>query len=263
MSCNTLVLGTAIGYSPDQLSPFVVSLRKYYQGRVALLVKDVTEELETFFKKYNIEYYVLQLENRKFRPIEIFDIRHREYLNLMGTAFVNCDRIFLTDVRDVYFQADPFSHIATTELEFFLEPMLIKNCEFNTSTILESYGEEVVNQLGDQHIICAGTTMGSRTGIITYLTEMVNELARLRMLKDKFVMDQASHNYLIYTDRFPNHKKYHTNDGPVATLHHMRAVIFDNNGNLTNSDGSVIAIVHQWDRLSKDHRAQILTKILS
>lgn len=259
---STIVLGTAIRYTVDQLTPFVVSIRKHYQGRVALLVDAVSDELEDFFRLYNIEYYIVKLEDRKIRPLEIFNIRHREYLKLVETTFTEFDRILITDVRDVFFQDDPFKHASVAELEFFAEPATLASCEFNSGNVKDLYGENVLSEIGNNLIICAGTTIGSRDGILKYFKSMLIELNRLAEEKGRLVEDQAPHNYLIYNNHFPNHVKYYTGEGPVATLHHQRSVVFNKDRYIVNKDGTVTPIVHQWDRLKGPDKQQILEKIL-
>jgi hypothetical protein len=209
---STIVLGTAIRYTVDQLTPFVVSIRKHYQGRVALLVDTLSNELAEFFCRYNIEYYIVELENRKIKPLEIFNIRHREYLKLVETTFTEFDRILITDVRDVFFQDDPFKHAPVAELEFFAEPATLVSCEYNSRNVKDLYSDDVLSQIGNNFIICAGTTIGTRNGILKYLKLMLEELHRLAEEKSRLVEDQAPHNYLIYNNHFPNHVMYYTGD---------------------------------------------------
>lgn len=259
---TTLVLGTAIRYTVDQLTPFVVSLRKHYQGRVVLVVETVSSELGKFFQQYNIDFHPFKLENRKIQSVEIFNIRHRAYLKIIETTFTKFDRVLLTDVRDVFFQDDPFKHPIVAELEFFAEPMIIKSCDYNGKNIKELYGDDTLTQLGNNLIICAGTTIGNRDGILKYLRLMLSELQRLAEEKGRLVDDQAAHNYLIYNDYFFDHVKYYTGEGPVATLHHQRSVVFNDDGYIINKDNTVTPIVHQWDRLKGQDKKKILEKIL-
>jgi hypothetical protein len=259
---SALVLGTAIRYTVDQLTPFVISIRKHYQGRVALLVDTVSDDLLEFFRQYNIEYYKVELENRKIKPLEIFNIRHREYLRLVETIFTEFDRMLITDVRDVFFQDNPFKHLSVAELEFFAEPMSLSSCEYNSGNIKDLYGDHTLSQIGSNLILCAGTTIGTRNGILKYLKLMLAELHRLAEEKGRLVEDQAPHNYLIYNNYFPNHVKYYTGEGPVATLHHQRSVVFNKDRYIINKDSTVTPIIHQWDRLKDPDKKQILEKIL-
>jgi hypothetical protein len=105
--------------------------------------------------------------------------------------------------------------------------------------------------------------MGTRAGIFQYLTEMINELERLSGEKGQLFEDQATHNYLIYTNKVANYKLYHTCQGPVATLHYKRKGVFNEEGDVINDDGTLTPIVHQWDRLKDDVKEHIYNKIMS
>jgi hypothetical protein len=173
------------------------------------------------------------------------------------------DRIFLTDIRDVFFQDDPFKHHINTDLEFFLEPILIKDSEFAMRHMVDQRGKEFSDSIGDNYVACCGTTMGTKLGIVHYLKEMIKELERLSIEKGQLFEDQATHNYLIYTNKVSNYKLYHTCHGPVATLHYKRKGVFNEEGDIVNEDGSLTPIVHQWDRLKDDVKEHIVNKIMS
>lgn len=251
---SNLILGTAFGYSPTQIEVFVKSLRKYSNSNVMLVVDLLSEELNEFFTEYNISAYVHPIDLTNIRAAEIFNIRHRCYRDILEHNFLDVERVFISDVRDVLFQSDPFAHTTDTDLEFFLEPKQIKDCEFNSKKIKKLYGDRFLSEIGDNLISCAGTTIGLRAGILKYLDEMLLELSRLRIQNNAFADDQAVHNYLIYNNYFSNHKKYNTGAGPVSTLHHLREGIFNEQGEVINIDGTVVPIVHQWDRLSKERQ---------
>jgi hypothetical protein len=257
-----LILGTAIGYQPDQLEPFVISLRRFYQGPVGLLVVEVNDILKEFFKKYNITPYLVTPNVRKIKPVHIFNFRHKEYLKIIE-SLPSVDRIFLTDIRDVFFQDDPFKHHMDTDLEFFLEPILIKDSEFAMRHMVDQRGKEFSDSIGDNYVACCGTTMGTRAGITEYLKEMIKELERLSIEKGQLFEDQATHNFLIYTNKVSNYRLYHTCHGPVATLHYKRKGVFNEDGDIINEDGSLTPIVHQWDRLKDNAKEHIYNKIMS
>ena len=252
---KTAILGTSIGYGVNDISPFVVSLRKFYAGKLILVVDNITDELDHFFKKYNVETHLISLTN-KLRSSEIFHIRHKEYLKIVNN--LNVDYVFISDVRDVLFQSNPFSHDITTDLEFFSEPKEIKNCDFNSKKILKVFGESEFLRLQDNKIICAGTTIGTRLGLCFYLEQMILILDDYKNKTNTVADDQAVHNFLIYNNYFKNFKVYDTGYGPIATLHHLREGIFNELGQVVNIDETLPAVVHQWDRLSTDHKEKLL-----
>lgn len=245
---SNLILGTSIGYNAEQLEPFAKSLRKYYDGHIAMVVLDISDELQQFFDKYNIRGFKIE---GQYDHDQICNLRHQFHRKVME-EYPDVEKVFLSDTRDVVFQSDPFAHEMATELEFFLEVHHYKNCDCNTwwlkGNYAGAYGEEVFNQIGDNYIICAGTTMGTRAGIIHYLDEMIKELHNVYIKKRCYATDQPTHGYLIYNNIFPSYKLYHTGQGPISTMNRYDNMKFDDNGNLLNFDGSICPVVHQWDR---------------
>jgi hypothetical protein len=256
---KTAILGTSIGYGVNDITPFILSLRKFYSGKLVLVVDNITDELDSFFKKYNVDTHLILLTN-KLRPSEIFHIRHKEYLKIIDN--LNVDYVFITDVRDVLFQGNPFSHNISTDLEFFSEPKEIKNCDYNSKKILKAFGEKEFLKLQDNKIICAGTTIGTKLGIRLYLEQMILILDDYKHRTNTTAEDQAVHNFLIYNNYFKNFKIYDTGFGPIATLHHLREGIFNNLGQVINNDNSLPSVVHQWDRLSTNHKEKLLKNLL-
>jgi hypothetical protein len=258
---SNLVLGTAVGYGVTDLEPFVLSLRKYHLGSIGLVVTELPEDLDIFFKKYKVTPFVVHLDVRRSKP-DIPSKRFGEYVKILETNFLDCEKIFLSDIRDVYFQADPFNHKMETDLEFFLEPEILKNCEYTRSNLSYSYGEDNIKQFDNNYVICSGTTFGTREAIVNYLKLLDAEIYRICELKGHMVEDQHVHDYLIYTNTFSSYKLYHTLQGPVATLRVQgTSGNFNNDGTFLNADGSVTPVVHQWDRLKKVTRNMVRTKI--
>lgn len=241
---KNLVMGTALNYGVEQVKPFVLSLRKHYDGDVFFLVSDTTGEFDNFLNQYNIQKYKIRNSTNQD---EICSMRHQYYREIVEQN--DYTNILLSDVRDVVFQKNPFSHNIETELEFFLEPGLYKDCECHRHWFcdLNIHGSEFYKQVGNEYIVCAGTTIGTRSGILFYLNKMIDELAKM----NRTITDQPTHAYLIYNNHFPNHRKYRTLNGPVATLSSSRDLKFDSEHNLLNEDDSIVSIVHQWDRTSQ------------
>lgn len=158
------------------------------------------------------------------------------------------------------FQDDPFKIPLTANIEFFMEPCLYKNCTANAPWIAGIYGREALAKVANEYVICSGTTMGTRIGILDYLNAIDNEISRIKSTGRPVFPgeDQPIHNYLIYSGRFPNHKKHHNGEGTITTVHHQQQLTFDRQGRLLNKDGSPTPVIHQWDRA--DALAKVLEK---
>lgn len=245
---NNLIMGAAYGYKTKILEPFVKSLRRHWQGDCLLIVQPLTDEELEFFEKYNI--ITFELEDKIENPSDIQVIRYDLYKAILEENFLDVDRILITDIRDVMFQDDPFKGSEGYSLEFFLEPSLFKNCSANWPWVGGIYGKEGMDLVKEQWIVCSGTTMGSRNGILKYINTMINEITRIRATGRPLYQgeDQPIHNHLIYSKQFENFNFYHNGEGPITTVHHQQQLTFNRKGVLLNKDGSPTPVIHQWDR---------------
>jgi hypothetical protein len=91
-------------------------------------------------------------------------------------------------------------------LEFFHEPQVYNKCNCNANWIKEFYGDEVYEDLNDRYIICSGTTMGSRSAVVSYIDAMVAEIADSKIRRPGMqILDQPLHAQMIYRGVFPSH----------------------------------------------------------
>lgn len=241
---DNLVLGAAFNYGPDQIRPFVHSLRRSYAGRIALLVSQVTPELDAFFQHYGVEPVVVA-EQIDFRWINVNRFRmYHEYLSRTP-----CDRVLLCDVRDLVFQADPFTARPTASLVFCSEPELIGNCAINAKWYGDLLGAQELDKVRGKNILCGGTIYGNRQSILNFIAIFWSEFTKLIGQGRGFGQcDQALMNYLAY-NVLQDWTRFDTWSSDVATLFHTRLLTFNRAGELVNPDGSLIPIVHQYDRI--------------
>lgn len=156
------------------------------------------------------------------------------------------DALLLTDVRDVVFQADPFA-APVSGLELFAEerPATIGSESYNRRWMCQQYGVQALAKYADCQVSCCGTVIGDRESILHYLSEMRVEIRSKRM---PLSGDQGVHNYLIWSGRLKEHTLVENGWGRVATVGGMKAVLRDDDGLVTNRDGTRPAVVHQYDR---------------
>ncbi len=245
---SKLIMGAAYGYKTELLEPFVRSLRRNWQGDCLLIVHPLSQDELKFYEKYNI--ITFELEDKIEDPRDIQVLRYEIYQSILNENFLDVDQILITDIRDVMFQDDPFKGSKGSELEFFLEPSLFKNCTANWPWVGGLYGREGMELVKNQWIVCSGTTMGTRSGILNYIEIMIKELNRIQSTGRKLFQgeDQPIHNYLIYSDKFPNAVFHHNGEGPITTIHHQQQLTFNRKGCLLNKDFSPTPVIHQWDR---------------
>jgi hypothetical protein len=178
--------------------------------------------------------------------------RHLLYLQFLRKHRQDFDRVFLTDCRDVYFQADPFSWNLPRGLHVFLEEGFNKIGReiYHIRWIKSQFGQAVLDEIGGGTVSCAGTVMGDISSIMEYLSEMVSLTMQARSLHETDG-DQGIHNYLIYKNRLSNVTVHDNRQGPVMTCGMTRPedIRLNAQGFVINDAGKLMPVLHQYDRL--------------
>lgn len=162
-------------------------------------------------------------------------------------------RILLADVRDVWFQSDPFDDFPEQGFVVGMETdhYTLASEPHNAEWLVRAYGPDYLKKIGHEPVSCSGVTYGSREQMLTYLDAMVEQTLKLGFLPCWYGCDQAVHNFLILEDGLNPVTRLDTLRGTIATLNDLsRDEIQINSSNLLlNRDGSLPAIVHQYDRI--------------
>jgi hypothetical protein len=200
-------------------------------------------------------------------------------------------RVMISDVRDVYFQANPFENVALQEsitsgydLLVFEEGLADTSenftwthpdkWNFNRGWLLACWGEDALKQASAYAVSCSGVTMGTQTGIASYLQAMAAEMTERSLLRDESNcpgsvdpecdcrtggIDQGYHNFVLTSGKLGSLrvKRFARGAGPVNTVGAMcsneegnvpHALPLDKDGQVLDRDGSKSAVVHQYDR---------------
>lgn len=163
------------------------------------------------------------------------------------------DRIMFTDVRDVVFQRDPFDFDDHGRVMSFLEPPIVTldTHPLYRGWISASFGEQFAAKYGTRRVSCCAITTGPRRQIRAYFSEFVRLLQSNTTVEPfRFGMDSAIHNRIIWESLVPDMEVVENLQGPVAHLAVLKRDEIPVNaaGKLVNRDGSVINVVHQYDR---------------
>lgn len=232
-----LIIGAISNYDYNTLSPFFSSLGKAnFVGDVVMFTHNMSGVAPKTIISVPFVPNSLQIHDRRFVLALDYIMNHKEY-----------DNILICDVRDVIFQADPFTRGLLSGLHCFLEDksMTIGSCPFNSSWIRNTFGIEVLKEIGENYISCCGVTIGDRASIIEYL-KLMNTFIYPGRPGPTIGVDTAAHNYILRKNLMP--ATITTNgEGQVLTMGYMKKINFSN-GQLYNNDGSIPSIVHQYDR---------------
>jgi hypothetical protein len=137
------------------------------------------------------------------------------FLTSSGDRYSN---VMLTDVRDVFFQRDPFEFDIGDGASFFLEDdrHTLGSERYDREWLLAAYGEQALQELGDRLISCSGITIARREAMLAYLRVMTDEL--LRLPRQTVGIDQGVHNYVIHKGLVRHARLFRNGEGPVFTV---------------------------------------------
>ena len=190
------------------------------------------------------------------------------------TAYLPSSRILLIDVRDTYFQADPFVGLPIAPdaaqvggtLRLYEENASpssaaanIGASSYNSSWIRGAYGAAALEEVREKPVICSGSTLGEAVAIESYLRGMVQQFDRTKCKMKG--CDQGMHNYFYYSGGLDGASEireivvYKQGEGVVNNLAAMRnsplrdqSVLQEGTDLVMNWDGTASPVVHQFDR---------------
>ena len=273
---RSLVLGAYTNLPTSYLTPFVSSLRDCgFKGSLHI-VSDVEGEYDRLPVVRPVLAYLRNTRGLRRSYPRAFDLalhagcdwasleyrleglqslRYRHYERVIRSREPAPDFVMITDLRDVFFQRDPFAD-PVDGLEVYLEDASVRigYDDFNTRWIREVFGPLELEELRGRPVSCSGTVVGTRDAMLAYVTEMAAEIARHR--RPMGARDQAVHNVLLHRDRLAAPTVITNEQGRVLTMGKMSSYRTNADGQVVNADGSVPAVLHQWDR-----HAALVTRI--
>jgi hypothetical protein len=261
---KTAVLGILDNYTFHQVKKFFVSLKQTgFKGDICMFVgSNTTPRTIRILRRYGVKVILFSdtgslppgnLAAMKYhfpQPVNYFNFRHYLYYDFLQKNKEVYSHILLTDVRDVYFQRDPFDFEQGEGLYCALEGKTkkIRECRFNGKWMEFIYGKQVLDEIGDQIISCAGTTWGTTPAILDYLERMLAEIEKLPDAHK--AIDQAIHNYLIWTGQLPEVKFLNNDEGIILTLSYEHDYTIGEDDKVRAANGRVVNVLHQFDRMA-------------
>ena len=253
-SSKSAVMGLATGYNLDVYKRFVGSLRATgYPGHIILgIAKNAPDDVLDYLAQQNVTAKVVEMADKctyngtignEGTPINMkgwhcakaypdYKItwgRFPLYKDWLHECPTCTDGVIVTDVRDAFFQRDPFqTETKPQPLMLFEEHANLTNTNWLTDFPVTSCKNYTV---GAVPMLCSGSVMGTRQGILDYIDVMIEEFdvwkekekCRIDMVGD----DQSIHNYLYYTNRFKNAVAIPYRTGPIHVVGFPAARIFE------------------------------------
>ncbi len=205
-------------------------------------------------------------------------------------------RCFLLDVRDSYFQRDPFEFVNPELTNFHIfngvETITIEQCGWNGGWVKSCFGERMLKQIGHNHIICSGVSVGTMDVVYEYINIMkeimnggkgLSQDVKQNYLKlgqspilfpqcERNGVDQGVHNVVIYngyleklfeTNKESLIKQWNQKDTPVCNMQAKVCQIRNSQMDVINTKGEIVHVVHQYDRFPELQKVLFSKVILS
>lgn len=281
-----LVLGTAYGYQPQLVRPFLSSVNEALANSATVLfVKDndysFGESTKTVIPSdHNFRAWLRKLprgqlaasklliqlarllwkpaQNRRLPAIAsvgygVAVARYFWYRDYLRSIPPDSETyVILSDTRDVILQDNPF---ATAKFQTMLtcgeEPIAMKDCPINREWYKDLYGDVGLSQIGDKRVLCSGFTMAPSAIILRYLDELCDAVLKLSTaIAWRNGLDQAVHNHILRYGCMSDLLNIEPASGnSIATMHHVSSKQFSIQDNsIVNAAAEKIAVVHQYDR---------------
>ena len=248
MAPPDLILGLAAGYHAGDLRPFAASLKASgFAGRCVLFVSASTTGAGSLA--------ALGIEAAPFeRPPDQAHVPYNAWRYFLYRDFLrshpDCGRVLLTDVRDVVFQAGPFSFPWPEAFCAMLEDpsATVGSCSHTSHWLRGHLGEAALADLAGFPLSCSGVSLAPAPLMLAYLERLCARLLPFTPGPRMAGYDQGVHNLVLRRDP-PGPVRFLGNDGPVLTLGSKPAApLLDADGLVLNDAGVPAILVHQYDR---------------
>lgn len=257
---KNLLIGALKNYNWKIISPFFESFKrvKFQNCECVIFYDKITKHTIKKIKSYGVIVYKIPI---KFRKVSIINCRWKLYKDFLSENKDRYKLVFAVDLRDSFFQRDVFKDYENIKKPFLgiaIEDGILSE-PFNKKWIINAYGKNLYKTIEHERIICVGTIWGTVDKFYEFSKIMWRKLNSKWSIENK-VIEQAVTNFLIYHDKMFNEFliKSFNNNGSIMTiaLTNDSNIKFDDENNVLNENGEIVALVHQYDK-----KQFIVTKI--
>jgi len=284
-----------------------------YDGHIILGVSpSITEEEQDYLKRNNVTYYAVEfvdcddsitqgsgtvrgaIRGKCAKGLETLKLEWGRY-EMARQWLYACTKCtgwsMVMDTRDIFFQSHPFLSLGDPKSSdadlFFVEEIAphtspdpnpvrsFVSANFrNKAHTVPCYGDESYERYGKRPVLCSGTVLGNREGMVRFLSVLVTEFhANNRKenvkCRSPITTDQWTMNWLYYNGYFGKIHRTKTipwGVGPVQTVGKACVgadkktgasdIVTRENGFIVNiheppeSKSRIAATIHQFDRCS-------------
>jgi len=261
---KNLIIGGFTNYNYNQLKPWVESICEVMpDAHRVMCVGNASLETRAILANRGFELVDMPKANIPVHVLRFFSIY--EYLRTNWKKF---NLVITTDVKDVYFQTDPFKwldyhNIGVKDMHQIVagsEGMLYKDEPWGNDNLMQCYGEHIHNIFKNNEIYNVGTLGGSAE----YIKDLVFNIFTNATNRPIPIVDQAVYNVLIQTQPYkditlfaPQSAGWAVQAGTTvdpSKIDMFRPFLTESeplfeDGVVKTSKGKPFCIVHQYDRV--------------
>jgi hypothetical protein len=251
---KNLIIGGFTNYNANQLKPWVISAKEVAgDNDVVLVYGNASDETLDWLVEQGVQVVpMLAVEGIPVHVLRFLSIY--EYLHQTWKEY---DYVVTTDVKDVYFQTDPFKFLVGRKLVIASEGLKYKDEPWGNQNLYQAYGPYVYEQFKDNEIFNVGTFGGQSE----YVKDMVFHIFTNGINRPIPIVDQAVFNVLINTQPFKDvvtkTTQWAAELGTImdpSKIEQFRPNLtivepFFEDGILKDYTDKVFPIVHQYDRV--------------
>jgi hypothetical protein len=161
------------------------------------------------------------------------------------------DRVAMLDLRDSYFQDDPFRNVVDDSLRIHAEEgdITVERSPWNAVAMRRAYGTADWNKWCGLRVSCSGAVSGGIGPVVEYLEAFGRLLHELRL--PDHGTDQAVHIRLVHGEVAGLARWQDNRRGDVvhlAGVADLSTIPRDDAGLFLDASGTPYAVVHQFDR---------------
>jgi hypothetical protein len=252
---KNLIIGGCTNYGINQLKPWVLSINEVCDKNTEKVMVFGIGTDET--RKWLIDQGFLVVEMAQVPNIPVHVLRFLSIYHYLRDTWQDYNYVVTTDVKDVYFQTDPFKFLVDRKLVIASEGLKYKDEPWGNENLHQAYGQYVYEEFKNNEIFNVGTFGGQSE----YVKDMVFHIFTNGVNRPIPIVDQAVFNVLINTQPFKDivtktdswAAELGTIMDPSKIEQFRPNLIFSEpvfeDGLLKDCTGFTYPIVHQYDRV--------------
>lgn len=199
-----LIIGGATGYNYNQLKPWVESINEVCGDSVdkVLVVGDISQET----REKLVQQGFMLIDMPVIENVPVHVKRFIAIYDYLKDSWQDYRYVVTTDVKDVYFQSNPFKWLADRigpersdyKLVAGSEGMLYKDEPWGNDNLLQAYGPYVHEIFKNNEIYNVGTI----GGVSEYVKDLVFNIFTNSINRPIQIVDQAVYNVLLQTQPY-------------------------------------------------------------